>query len=311
MSERFSHKKLLNLSLGLAIAGLSTACGGELPELSPTGIPSKPVATIIPPTRLSTETPLPTLVIPTSLPEAIPTSEAPSAPTLAGLKLVQEGGKWVYKNEKGEYAGELIEYTFNGEKTKGVVLTPDVVKKLMEISNTSEAVSKGQWKIAVPLDVRGQRMLNVNTWRLNWGGGIIQTYLRIGGLNGEDIPLLSPFVEPSSLDPGGNYPNFKTSGININLPSSIGKGGDKTLTFMVRQEIAGKIPVTSRFFNLGDIIGHYSSGAGTLGGTAPENTQVMLVIVGNPTKDLDISDNFLTVTTPGGGEVMVFLGAEQ
>jgi len=62
MVERFSYQSFSIYLLAWLLLAFLLPVGGELPELPPTSMPSKPLITIIPPTRLPTETPSPTLI---------------------------------------------------------------------------------------------------------------------------------------------------------------------------------------------------------------------------------------------------------
>lgn len=121
------------------------------------------------------------------------------APSVEGLILGWEEEKVIYRAEKdnpynlqeGEYAGYLFEFddetgTSSGQ---GLALASEVRRKLLEKTNTSEAIEKDQWRMAFNFDPRGERIKI-------WEEGSDKTFywVEIGGLP-STAKFRSPFIE--------------------------------------------------------------------------------------------------------------------
>ncbi len=245
---------------------------------------------------------------------ATPTPEAPSAPTLEGLKAVNENGKIVYYVEvgnkyglkEGEYAGELIEYTFNGKKVKGVCLEPRVAKSPLEKRNTAE-VAAGNWVIPFPMDPRGMENLEITEWGPS-GYGIIS--FAIKGLSPQS-GFVSPFLEETSKSCTGNFPGYG-GGCNIDIPTRFTAGEKKHYLLVIVPE-NGFSNTESNILGFGDKI--IEGVNGYLKGSAPMGTQAIIGLgLGpgtSPGGDIKLVDNIWKEKASDGREFMIFLGTNR
>jgi hypothetical protein len=309
VSERkFNRRDFVKLGVSVLASGDLFACGRTDTTSTPERKSSLNKSTSEPTlTRMPTGIPIPPA---TSIPGITPIvtntleniSQTPVIPDLAHLHL--EGN--TLKTEQGEYAGEIIEYIFNGEKTKGVVLIPSEGKKLMEKANTPQAIAKGNWKIAFPLDARGETSLEVYTWGPP-GWGDISFILKQVSLGAR---LVSPFLQAVEKVDGGNSSGFGKT-CDLSLPQDFAQGyKDHVLMFILPK--GGYSTGTESTADLGSVV--VKDIRGNLGSRAPEGTQVGISLGPGAeyesSEDVDITDNILTLKDASGEEMMVFLAAE-
>lgn len=241
-------------------------------------------------TSTSTSTPEPTPTF-TPTPEPTPTEELLQAPQIEGLKTIEEEGKIIYKTEAEAYAGEVIEYKFNGQETRGIVLVPEVVKNLMEEVNTEEAIAKGDWKIPFPLDARGEKDLEIQTWV---PGVLRYVDFVIKGLSIE-AKIVSPFLEEVKLSSTGSFPRYNAKGPDLELPSIYDRGEVGhflALVCPIESEL-----LSSGYVNMGEPIAWGMEGI--LGGVAPEEAKAIILLGPGPEfsdkDDFNITDNILEI----------------
>lgn len=252
----------------------------------------------------------PTEVIPTPTPtvEATPTPEVVQAPQIEGLSSVFAEGKWTYTGlegnayglEVGEYAGETINYTLNNEAALGVVLTPEVVRVLMEEANTPEAISAGEWKIPFPLDARGEENLRIeavkdpeywDTYQYRW--------FAVGGLSPQAV-FIAPFMQAEART-SGYSPSFEALATNVFIPFY---ETEWRLVFAYPEGSNALIGGFNTEVSLGQAV---LSGITTelKGPKAPSGSQVIILMGPEEAKvedDEDITDNILKV---GGSNIFL------
>ena len=303
MSEKETRISLAGAAL---LGSLLAACEDSsaaneslIPESTATVRPAIPI--VFPTVTLApTETPFvtPTLTPP---PES---SQVPDVPQFEGLSLVKEGEKWVYQNERGEYAGEIIDYIFNGEKTQGVLLTPASWRTIEPKFNTPEKIAAGEWVIPFPLDPRGEKELIISRWRPGILDYVFLTVSRVG----MKAKIVSPFKESVKKSCSGVSPGFG-GGCDLTVPSKYCMGSDHALIFIAPERGYSETGRNSATFGE-KVIGNIS---GSLGPKAPRGTQ-LIVALGpgaeyDQGEDMNISDNILAVKSSDGREMTVFLAA--
>ncbi|MBC7265002.1 MAG: hypothetical protein H5T64_11700 [Chloroflexi bacterium] len=154
--------------------------------------------------------------VPTPTPQRPPATPELLAPKVDWLKPVREGDKIVYRAETGNpygleagaYAGETI--TYNSQKEIGVVLVAEVVKALMEKANTPGSIARGEYKVPLPLDPRGEKTLQIEefvwfckyyqqTWKLLVIKGISSNAVFVSPLPGKVMVIAagSPWFGPA------------------------------------------------------------------------------------------------------------------
>lgn len=145
------------------IAGTSTptvAAPIEIRTSGPTATATPPTPTAIP-TEAPTKTPIPPTAVPqptpTEMPKPTPTVEVSKAPQVDGLTLKQNAQTGIseYFTPEGVYAGKFIPNAVKIEGTAsiGIIAISSLkeIERLTIQANTPEKVSKGEWKIPLPI----------------------------------------------------------------------------------------------------------------------------------------------------------------
>lgn len=160
------------------------------------------------------------------------------APKVPGLVAGSEGDRVVYRAEagnpygmkEGDYAGYLFEFeAANADRVvprKGIALTTKIREKMVSDVNTTEAIARGEWKMTMPFNPLGERIVIYEGKNVaNMG------YLRLDNIS-KEIKFRNPLFEQTM---GYIYTQqkegYSLSILSIDIPPSL-CSGDKNLTFL-------------------------------------------------------------------------------
>jgi hypothetical protein len=301
MKERAG--KRISLAGAALLGGLLAACEDfSVPNESLTPKSTaivKPTETLVP---TVTFTPFP-IPVATNTPEAIfeDIVKTPEVAQFKGFSLVEKDGKWIYVDGKGEYAGEVVEFTYNNEKFFGAVLTPAAWLVIEPGINTSEKIAKGDWVVPMPLDARGESGLVIYKW---WPRILDYVFLNITGIS-SNAKFVSPFKESVGKTCSGNAPGFG-KGCDLSVPQQYVSGSTDHSLMIIAPENGYSVKGGDTVGLGGRVIEDVN---GFLGPKAPKNTQIIIGVGPGAEytegEDMDVSSH-IAVT----GKTMLFLAAE-